>query len=237
MMTFYKYLKKQKKNNRKLWAILLDPDKVDLEQIDILTDKIHQSKADFILVGGSFISQNHLKKLVKKLKKYCKKPVILFPGGTNQLSNKADALLFLSLISGRNPEYLIGKQVEAAPFLYQSDLEIIPTGYILIENGHTTSVEYITNTKPIPRKKTDLVLATALAGEMLGLKMLYLEAGSGAKKPVPIKMIKSIAQHSSLPIIVGGGIRSRKQMLKAWAAGADIVVVGTAFEQSDFKSF
>jgi putative glycerol-1-phosphate prenyltransferase len=233
-MTLYKYLKKQKTNQRKLWAVLLDPDKINKDAILPLIDRINHANPDLILVGGSFMTQNTMPDLVKTLKKKTDKPVVIFPGSPSQIANQADALLFLSLISGRNPEYLIGKHVEAAPFLFQSDLEVIPTGYILIENGHTTTVEYISNTKPIPRKKTELVLATAMAGELLGLKMLYLEAGSGAKKPVPSKMIQAISSKVSLPLIVGGGIKNKKQMLKAWAAGADLVVVGTAFENNSF---
>jgi len=233
-MTLYKFLKKQKQNQRKMWAILLDPDKVDLQNFKEFSEKIKHSKPDILLVGGSFISEQKLSKLVKKIKKHCLIPVLLFPGGPAQISPDADALMLLSLISGRNAEYLIGKHVEAAPLLYHSGLEIIPTGYLLIENGRSTSVEYISNTKPIPRSKTDIALATALAGEMLGLKMLYLEAGSGAKKPVPIKMISAISKSSQLPLIVGGGIKTRKRMLKTWAAGADLVVVGTAFENGDF---
>ena len=233
-MKLYKYLKKQKQNQRKMWAILLDPDKVDLQRFKELLKRIHDAKPDFILVGGSFISEQRLTKLVKKLKKHCELPVMLFPGGPAQITPDADALLLLSLISGRNADYLISKHVEAAPVLYRSGLEIIPTGYMLIENGRSTSVEYVSNTKPLPRKKTDIALATALAGEMLGLKMLYLEAGSGAKKPVPLKMIATISKHSCLPLIVGGGIKTKAQMLKAWAAGADLVVVGTAFENMTF---
>ncbi len=236
-MTLYKFLKKQKKNQRKLWAILIDPDKINIKLLDDLTKRINQTNADVIMVGGSFISHNHQNKLIKKLKKQVAKPIVLFPGSPAQINAKADAILLLNLISGRNPEYLIGKHVEAAPFLHNSGLEVIPTGYILIENGRTTTVEYITQTKPIPRKKTDLAVATALAGEMLGLKILYLEAGSGARKPVPVKMIQSIASQTSLPLIVGGGIRTRKQMLKAWHAGADLVVVGTAFENNDRTDF
>ena len=233
-MTLYKFLKKQKQNQRKMWAILLDPDKVDLQNFKELVEKISHAKPDLLLVGGSFISEQKLSKLVKKLKKHCQIPVLLFPGGPTQITSHADALMLLSLISGRNAEYLIGKHVEAAPILHHSGLEIIPTGYLLIENGRSTSVEYISNTKPIPRDKTDIALATALAGEMLGLKMLYLEAGSGAKKPVPLKMISAISKHSRLPLIVGGGIKTKVRMLKAWAAGADLVVVGTAFEKDNF---
>ena len=233
-MTLYKYLKKQKQNQRKMWAILLDPDKVDLKNFEQLSKRIQNANPDLLLVGGSFLSEQKLAKLVKKLKKHCELPVILFPGSPAQITSHADAMLLLSLISGRNAEYLIGKHVESAPILYQSGLEVIPTGYMLIENGRSTSVEYISNTKPIPRNKTDIALATALAGEMLGMKMLYLEAGSGAQKPVPLKMISAVSKHSRLPIIVGGGIKTKTRMLKAWAAGADLIIVGTAFENDGF---
>ena len=233
-MTLYKYLKKQKQNQRKMWAILLDPDKVDLKNFEQLSKRIQNANPDLLLVGGSFLSEQKLDKLVKKLKKHCELPVVLFPGSPAQITSHADAMLLLSLISGRNAEYLIGKHVESAPILYQSGLEVIPTGYMLIENGRSTSVEYISNTKPIPRNKTDIALATALAGEMLGMKMLYLEAGSGAQKPVPLKMISAVSKHSRLPIIVGGGIKTKTRMLKAWAAGADLVIVGTAFENDGF---
>ncbi len=233
-MTLYKYLKKQKQNQRKMWAILLDPDKVDLKNFEQLYKRIQNANPDLLLVGGSFLSEQKLDKLVKKLKKHCELPVVLFPGSPAQITSHADAILLLSLISGRNAEYLIGKHVESAPILYHSGLEVIPTGYMLIENGRSTSVEYISNTKPIPRNKTDIALATALAGEMLGMKMLYLEAGSGAQKPVPLKMISAVSKHSRLPIIVGGGIKTKTRMLKAWAAGADLVIVGTAFENDGF---
>lgn len=234
-MNIQQQLLANKKNKQKLLAILLDPDKVSLKKIDKLIYNLSKIKADLILVGGSLISNGHFKKLIKKLKKKCALPVIIFPGDTMQVSKKADAILLLSLISGRNPEYLIGKQVEVAPLLHRLKTETISTGYILIENGHTTSVEYISNTRPIPRNKTDIALATALAGQMLGLQMLYLEAGSGAKEPVPLSMIEQITTQVNIPVWVGGGIRTRKQILEAWNAGADVVVVGTAFEQGKYE--
>ncbi len=234
-MTLYKYILQQKKKHKKLWSILLDPDKINLEEIPEMIKKIQKTSADFILVGGSFLSQNIIPLLIRQIKEKCQKPIVLFPGGINQICQEADALLFLSLISGRNPEFLIGKHVESAPFLFNSKLEIIPTGYILIENGQMTAVEYVSQTKPIPRTKSDLALATAMAGQLLGLKMIYLEAGSGAKKPVPLKTIKNIADKISLPIIVGGGIKNKKQLKKAWDAGADLVVIGSAFEKDDFN--
>jgi len=233
-MEIYPQLQAYQQNRQKLLAILLDPDKVSLKNIKKWSKKLRKSKADIVLVGGSLLSKNHFKKLVKKLKKHCDIPVIIFPGNTMQISKKADALMFLSLISGRNAEYLIGKHVEVAPLLKQKKLETIATGYLLIENGHTTSVEYISNTRPIPRNKTDIAVATALAGQMLGLQMLYLEAGSGALHPVPLNMIRQVAQSVDIPIWVGGGIRTRAQVLQAGNAGADVVVVGTAFEQGEF---
>ena len=234
-MTIYQQFKEDKNNHRKQLAILLDPDKIAFSDLKETVKKIQMVKADYVFVGGSLLTEQKMDKFVKKLKKYCKIPVILFPGSPLQISTKADAILFLSLISGRNPEFLIGHQVEAAPMIAKSNLEPISTGYILIENGHKTSVEYISNTQPIPRKKKEIAVATALAGEMLGLQTLYLEAGSGAKKPVPHKMIREVAKATHIPLIVGGGIRSRKQVLKTWNAGADIVVVGTAFENNNFK--
>ncbi len=233
-MNIYSEFIQHQKNQRKLLAILVDPDKVFLKNIPDLVNNIAQTKADYIFVGGSFLSQGHFKKVVKKLRKYSRLPIIIFPGNTAQISKNADAILLLSLISGRNAEYLIGKQVEAAPKLYHSKLETIATGYILIENGRTTTVEYITNSKPIPRNKSDLAVATALAGQMLGLQLIYLEAGSGARKRVPLSMITKVKKTIQVPLIVGGGIKNKKQVLQAWNAGADLVVVGTAFENNKF---
>jgi putative glycerol-1-phosphate prenyltransferase len=233
-MSIYQKILKNKKNHQKSLAILLDPDKVDIKNIEVSVNNILKQKADYVFVGGSLLSKDITKKLVKKLKKRLSIPVILFPGNPQQITEQADGILFLSLISGRNPDYLIDKQVIAAPLLAQTKLEIIATGYMLIEGGKLSATEYITNTKAIPRKKPDIALATALAGEMLGMKMIYLEAGSGAKKSVPLKMIKTVSDKIKVPVIVGGGIKNRKQMLKAFNAGADIVVVGTAFENNIF---
>jgi len=233
-MNIYSDLLFHRQNNRKLLAILVDPDKINPDEVKKTVKKIKKHKADYIFVGGSFLSRNHFKKVVRKFKKYTNIPVIIFPGSTTQISKKADAILLLSLISGRNPEYLIGKQVEAAPLLKQTQIETLATGYILIENNNTTTVEYITNTKPIPRDKTDLTVATAIAGEMLGLKLIYLEAGSGSSQTVPIDMIKTVKKNIKVPLIVGGGIKTKQQMLEVWNAGADLVVVGTAFEEGNF---
>jgi putative glycerol-1-phosphate prenyltransferase len=235
MNPLYRQLVKAKKNQQKLLAILIDPDKIDPENIKNTIQKIKKIKPDWLLIGGSLISVKHLNKSVKKFRKHLDIPVVIFPGNPLQISYKADGILFLSLISGRNPEYLIGNQVIAAPLLHRSDLDIISTGYILIGDEHTTSVSYISNTLPVPSAKTDIALATALAGEMLGLKSIYLEAGSGAKQTVPLKTVRTISREINIPLIVGGGIKSQKEILQMWNAGADMVVVGTAFENGTLK--
>jgi len=233
MKNIYSEFLKHKKQGKKSLAVLIDPDKT--QELDLQIDLTHKLGADYIFVGGSLTINNNLSLVISSIKKKSKLPVILFPGNNAQISSKADGILLLSLISGRNPEYLIGQHVTAAPMLDKANIEILPTGYMLIENGKSTSVEYISQTKPIPRDKADIALATAMAGEMLGLKNIYLEAGSGAKHPVPDKMIKTLSQKLKIPLIVGGGIRNKKQLKKAFKAGADIVVVGTAIEKNDFK--
>lgn len=219
-----------KSENRKLLAILLDPDKIVWENLDILISKIDQSPASHIFIGGSLVINNILDDLILKIKQNCVLPIVLFPGNPSQISDKADGILFLSLISGRNPDYLIGHQVKAAPILKQTNLEIIPTGYMLIESGGETAVERISKTKPLDRNNPDLVLATAQAGEMLGNKLLYLEAGSGAKQAVPLEIIRLISKNIEIPLIVGGGIIDLQGIQNAYDSGADLVVIGTAFE-------
>lgn len=210
-------------------VVLIDPDKASPQHISRLCGLFADSKPDMLFVGGSLVC-SAIDDVVAELKRQTDVPVVLFPGNAAQLSPQADALLMLSLISGRNADYLIGQHVHAAPAIAQSGIEVIPTGYMLIESGVQTSVEYISNTKPIPRGKTDIALATAMAGEQLGLRMLYLEAGSGAQQPVPAEMISAVRQKISIPLIVGGGLRSREAIAEAYNAGADIVVVGTAVE-------
>ena len=220
-----------KLKSRKLFAILVDPDKheeASLQQVAGLAD---ESAVDFILVGGSLVSGS-VDDTVQVLKERTRLPILLFPGNILQISPHADGILFLSLISGRNPEFLIGNHVIAAPVLKKIKLEVIPTGYILIENGRTTSVEYVSNTKPIPADKIDLTVATAIAGEMLGQKMLYLEAGSGALEPVNSGMIREVKNNTSIPLIVGGGIHSADQARQIYDAGADIIVVGSVLEEN-----
>ena len=230
MTNIYNNILKSKANNEKLLAILLDPDKIDLNTLELLIEKISQSPATHIFIGGSLVENNILDELVILLKKQLDLPIILFPGNPSQISSLADGILFLSLISGRNPDFLIEHQVKAAPILKKTQLEIISTGYILIESGTKTAVERVSKTNPLDRNNPDLALATAQAGEMLGNKLIYLEAGSGAKQAVPLEMIKKVAQNIKIPLLVGGGIIDLQGIQKAYDSGADLVVIGTAFE-------
>ncbi len=240
MTTIYNNILQSKANNEKLLAILLDPDKIELSTIEILIEKINQSPATHIFIGGSHINNNIIDELIVKIRQNSPAkrqgrgalPIVLFPGNPSQISDQADAILFLSLISGRNPDFLIEHQVKAAPILKKTNLEIISTGYILIESGTETAVEKVSKTKPMDRNDPDLALATAQAGEMLGNKLIYLEAGSGAKQPVPVEMIQLVSQNINIPLIVGGGIIDLQGIQKAYDSGADIVVIGTAFEKN-----
>lgn len=230
MTEIYSNILEAKNSGRKLLAILLDPDKVDLGNIAELASKISESPATHILVGGSLVFTNELDRLVVQLKQYCSLPIVLFPGNPSQLSAEADGILFLSLLSGRNPDYLIGHQVAAAPILKNTNLEIIPTGYILIESGSETAVAKVSRTNPMPVDDPKQILNTAIAGEMLGNNLIYLEAGSGAKNMVPLEIIKEVSDNLKIPLIVGGGIISLAEIEAAYNAGADLVVIGTAFE-------
>ncbi|MBR9913282.1 MAG: geranylgeranylglyceryl/heptaprenylglyceryl phosphate synthase [Algicola sp.] len=212
-------------------AVLIDPDKAILKDLPEFLKKLHHSIATHIFVGGSTVDDAATQILVNELKNLTKLPVVLFPGDITQITNQADALLFLSLLSGDNPEYLIGQHVKAASKLRVSPLEVIPTGYILIENGKPTSVQRVTQTHPIPREDQQRIRDTAKAGELLGMKLIYLEAGSGALHPVPHEIISFVKKDLNIPLIVGGGIRSIQQLDEAYDAGADLVVIGTAFEE------
>lgn len=231
MTNIYKDILKAKENQKKLLAVLLDPDKIVWEKLGVLMEKINQSPATHVFVGGSLVESHRIDELIIGLKQKVNLPIVLFPGNPSQISNEADAILFLSLLSGRNPDYLIGHQVAAAPVLKKSALEIISTGYILIESGNETAVTRISKTTPMDRCNLELVIATAQAGEMLGNKLIYLEAGSGACQAVPLTMINSVSQNIEAPLIVGGGIVSLKGIQQAYKAGADLVVIGTAFEK------
>ena len=227
MNSFYQELKDRSK---KRIALLVDPDGYDNKSLEELIGFINLYPPDLLLVGGSILFKP-IEITITALKLGTRLPVFIFPGNVFQLSDRADGILFLSLISGRNPEFLIGNHVLAAPHLSRAAIEVIPTRYMLIENGQSTSVEYMSNTRPIPGDKTDIAVATAMAGEMLGLKALYLEAGSGAAHPVAPDMIRSIRQNISLPLMVGGGIRSAETALELFNAGADMIVVGNAMEK------
>ena len=218
-------------HNRKHLALLIDPDKHTHDSLIAIATRAENCGVPFIFIGGSLI-QSDLAQAVRTIKTYYTRPVILFPGSVNHVTPEVDALLFLSLISGRNAEFLIGNQVIAAPLIKQAGIEVIPTGYILVEGGASTSVEYMSNTRPIPAAKTDIAVATALAGEMLGMKLLYLEAGSGAVNSVPPAMIQAIKQQCTIPLIVGGGIRTVSDLQRVFAAGANIAVVGTSIEKT-----
>lgn len=219
-----------KKENRKLLAVLLDPDKLEKKQLSSICEKIKNSPATHVFIGGSSFEGTHLDELILDLKKHLQLPILLFPGNPSQISAAADGILFLMLLSGRNPEYLIEHQVNAVPILAKTQLEIISTGYILIESGSETAVERVSKTKPLARNNSDYVAQTAKAGQYIGNKLIYLEAGSGAKNAVPLEMIQKVAETISVPLIVGGGIRSKKQIEEAFENGADLVVIGTAFE-------
>ena len=227
MRGFYEQLKDRSK---KRVALLVDPDGYDNKSLEELMGFINLYPPDLLLVGGSILFKP-IEITITTLKLGTKVPVFIFPGNLFQLSDRADGILFLSLISGRNPEFLIGNHVLAAPHLGRSGLEVIPTGYMLIGNGHPSSVEYMSNTSPIPGDKADIAVATAMAGEMLGLKALYLEAGSGASHSVEPGMIEAIRKNISLPLLVGGGIRSELRALELFHAGADMIVVGNAVEK------
>ena len=230
MTNIYNDILKAKSENTKLLAVLLDPDKIVWENLSVLISKINHSPASHIFIGGSLVITNRISELIIHLKQKTTLPVILFPGNPSQISNEADAILFLMLISGRNPDYLIEQQVKAAPILKKTNLEIISTGYILIESGNQTAVERVSKTKPLDRNNINYVIQTAQAGEMLGNKLIYLEAGSGAKQAVSLEMIKKVAQNIEIPLVVGGGIVDLQQIKDSYNSGANLVVIGTAFE-------
>ncbi len=227
------HIKKSKLKGEKLLAVLLDPDKLNLDEISSVIGKINIQKVDFIFVGGSTVAIGITETCVQTIKKNTTIPVILFPGDFTQLTGNADAVLFLSLLSGRNPEYLIGQQLKSVGFLKKATLEIIPTAYILIDGGIVTAVQKVSNTNPIPQNNIDEIVNTAIVSEYLGKQLIYLEAGSGATKAVDPKIIKRVSKNIHTPIIVGGGIRTKEQLVNAYENGADLVVIGTAFEENN----
>ena len=226
------HIQKSSKKGEKLLAILLDPDKTKLDEISIISKRIENIKANFIFVGGSFVKKGVTGIFVEKLKEHTNIPIVLFPGDYSQVTNNADGLLFLSLLSGRNPEYLIEQQIKAVPFLKDSNLEIIPTGYILIDGGINSSVLKVSKTTAISQNNIQLAVETAVAGMYKGKQLIYLEAGSGAKTVVNEKLISEVKKNISIPLIVGGGIKTKEQLNAAYNNGADLVVIGTAFENN-----
>lgn len=222
----------RKEEKRKSFAVLLDPDKVDFDTFQIFLEQAVEKEVDFFFVGGSLITNYAIDKLISAIQRFTNIPTILFPGNSLHVEHTADAILLLSLISGRNPDFLIGQHVIAAPMLKKSGIEILPTGYMLIESGKLTTVSYISNTTPIPHDKASIAACTAMAGEMLGLKNIFLDAGSGAQIPVSAEMIAAVRSAVDTPIIVGGGIDTSEKALLAMQAGADVIVVGNGIEQN-----
>lgn len=227
-------IKKRSEGGKKSFFLLIDPDKIEKNTLSTLIQQPAFNKVDFILVGGSLITGTLFHQTIQFLKSKTSKSITIFPGSNLHLDNQADGILLLSLISGRNPDFLIGQHIVAAPILKRSLLEILPTGYILVEGGKQTTVSYISNTTPIPADKPELAACTAMAGEMLGLQLIYADAGSGAQNSIPPKMVKQIRKSVDIPLLIGGGIRTAKQAQDILSAGADAIVVGTAIED-DFE--
>lgn len=232
-MSVLSVLQERRKAGKKSIGVLLDPDKIDdASKILPLINLCNENCVDFFLVGGSLITTTNLSEVVRKIKQHVSIPVVLFPGNNIQIDSSADAILFLSLISGRNPELLIGQHVVAAPIIRNTGLEVVPTGYMLINSGKLTSVAYISNTMPIPEDKYSVAACTAMAGEMLGLQTIYIDAGSGAEREINPRMIASIKKAITVPLIVGGGINTAQKAFNAFQAGADMIVIGNALEKN-----
>ncbi|MBW6483189.1 MAG: geranylgeranylglyceryl/heptaprenylglyceryl phosphate synthase [Vicingaceae bacterium] len=228
----YTTITKLANNDKKMLAILVDPDKQDFACLNKTIASCNNADVDFIFVGGSLLTSGDLAKTVRFIKENSSIPVILFPGSPNQITNYADGILFLSLISGRNPEFLIGNQVVAAPFVKKSNLEVLSTGYMLVDGGTQTTASYVSNTNPLPYDKPEIAAVTALAGEYLGMKLIYIDGGSGAKKCVSLEMIKKTKEIISIPLLIGGGIRTPQAANEIYLAGADVLVIGNGAEEN-----
>ena len=227
----YHSLTERKRTGKKSFAVLIDPDKVNDVNMKLLIDLSVAAKVDYFLVGGSLVISNYLDECLQYIKRNCNIPTVLFPGSPSQVSPYADALLYLSLISGRNPELVIGQHVVSAPIVKKSGLEIMPTGYMVVDGGAPTTVSYISNASPLPADKNEIAVCTAMAGEMLGMKLIYMDAGSGAKRAITESMIEKVAQSIEVPLIVGGGIIEPEKAYLNCKAGADVIVVGNAIEK------
>lgn len=212
-------------------AVLIDPDNQTPDSLVNMVARINAARVDMVLVGGSLLLEDKFEETIRLLKKETAAPIVIFPGNNYQVSKAADAILLLSLISGRNPEYLIGQHIVAAPHLRESGLEVIPTGYMLIDGGRVSTTSYMTQTVPIPHDKADIAVATAMAGEMLGLRTIYMEAGSGAKNVIPTEMLQAVRKAVSIPLITGGGIRTPEQAEALAQAGSNLIVVGNILEK------
>src|SRR5687767_3384224 len=230
-MHVYQSIVEKKKKGEKSFAVLIDPDKINDQSLTELVQLAHKASVDYFFVGGSLVVSDQLDECIRQIKEQSSIPVLLFPGSPSQISRLADALLYLSLISGRNADLLIGQHVISAPFVKKSGLELIPTGYMVIDGGAPTTVSYISNAAPIPADKADIALCTAMAGEMLGKKLIYMDAGSGARKAISEEMIAAVASQVEVPIVVGGGIRDAEKAYLNCKAGADLIVVGNAIEK------
>ena len=227
----YNSLTERKQQGKKSFAVLIDPDKVNDSNMDQLIRLAVEAKVDYFLVGGSLVISSYLDECIQQIKQNCAIPTILFPGSPSQVSKYADALLYLSLISGRNADLLIGQHVISAPVVKQSGLEIMPTGYMVIDGGAPTTVSYISNAAPIPADKNEIAMCTAMAGEMLGMKLIYMDAGSGAQRAITESMIQKVASCIEVPLIIGGGIIEPEKAYLNCKAGADVIVVGNAIEK------
>ncbi len=230
-MSIYESLLATSKSKGAGYFVLIDPDKISSEKLPSFVEQATEAGVDAFLIGGSLIVDDSFERCIKTIKLHTKVPAVIFPGGVMQISPSADAILFLSIISGRNPQHLIGDQVLAAPIVKRIGLEAISTAYMLVESGRTTSAEFMSNTQPLPRHKPDIAVAHAMAAEILGFKMIYLEAGSGAEQSVPEEMIGAIAKYCSVPLIVGGGLQTPDEARKKVLAGATFIVTGTILEK------
>ena len=227
----YNSITERKRTGKKSFVVLIDPDKVNNNNMGQLIELAVAAKVDYFFVGGSLVISNYLDECLQLIKKSCSIPTILFPGSPSQVSKYADALLYLSLISGRNPELLIGQHVVSAPAVKKSGLEIMPTGYMVVDGGAPTTVSYISNASPLPADKNEIAVCTAMAGEMLGMQLIYMDAGSGAKLPITESMIEHVSKAIQVPLIIGGGIIEPEKAYLNCKAGADVIVVGNAIEK------